>query len=232
MLGFMIILSSPNVGAQETMGYDVSFDGNLQFEMIFSSKFIDTPAYDLRFEIDKFENIGNDDGFIDQVEIDAYESEFAHEAFNEMRYYAVDNTSASVLEWSMELSGVGADRHSYAPLYKNLSAKAIWPYVDINASNHKFIKHSSGYPAFIKIHFHKNWEITEYTGINNSKLSDDKRTVEGYEFPGYLVVVEFKKVPKETDSGWFLPGFVPVDTILALSILSIIYYYNRSKSSF
>lgn len=235
-LFIMLNLFSGAVSAQNSIEFEISFDGNLKMEYKLTMEFIGQDAKHIRNEIDFLADTGNNDGFIDQDELDKYEAEYGFEAFNNLALFSIDDTNPKAESWSLEISNAGVDRYSEEPIYKIMTGTATWPDIDVNANNHRFVKHASGELSKVKITFAKNWEITKFTGINNSKLSSNKLVVEGNEFPGnesvtgYLVVINIQKAKeKEKDEGGFLPGFNTTDSALIMGLLVIALYYRYRK---
>lgn len=223
VLSIIFLLTGSNpVGAQEVLppqrNYDIYFDDDIKLHMEYSTLFTHEMAKNIRQQMDHAQDVGNINGFVDDPEIDAYEMEMRGQIINELSI-GLDGTNASLIEASVEFGNVGKDAYSLTPIYQNFSMIVEWPEVDMTKKSHEFEKMRIESFSSVKVSFSKKWEITKYTGINNSHLSKNKRTVEGDEWEPHRVVVEFKK-SSGSDSG--LPGFDTGLMFLALSAVVLL----------
>ena len=204
----------------------IDIDDHLNLDLKLSTRFEEFEAQHVRNEIDSTAASGNGNGFIEPEEIEAYELHSVEEALNLARHISIDDKSAFVHAYDVEISNAGIDAYSKDPIFKNLSLSLSWPEVNINVSEHKFVKSGAEPLINIQISFGKEWRIIKYTGISNSTLSKDQRIVKGFEWPGYLTVVDFEKFEDEDE--WKLtPGYFLGSLIIAMVIVIVIIYYRR-----
>lgn len=221
-----------NASAELTRSFEFQLDEGYYFTMILETKYEKEDAYNLRTEIDYLVDIENPDTILTDEEIDAYKEMISDDLLHEIEYVTIDNTSSRFESSTVEFENLGDTSESQETLYRYVTIKVKWPYVDVNATDHKFLKGNTDDSTRIKFILNGSWQITKYTGINNSKLSDDKKSVEGEEFKGYLVIVDFQKVTPQKDDdddGWFLPGFEGMGLIITIVLISMMLYYRKSK---
>ena len=208
--------------------FDMEFGNDLSMYLNYQFTFPDDFAFTIRDQIDNLQGVGNDNGFIEQNEVDGMIELMKTQELQRISI-SMDGTNAKLVKSTLVLDNLGTDAHSRDQIYLNFSLTLEWPSVDINGSTHTFEKMQTEPMTKIKISLSKQWEITKYTGINNSKLSSSKRSVSGYEWPGYKVVVDFKKVEKDDDDG--LPGFDAGIVITALSTTVIVLARKKERKS-
>ena len=221
-----ISFSSP-ASALTNRKFDIEFGSDLSMYMNYQVTFPDEFAFTIRDQIDNLQGVGNDNGFIEQNEVDGMTELMKTQEMDRISI-SLDGTNARLVKSTLALSNLGNDAHSRDPIYMNFSLTLEWPDVELNGSTHQFEKMQTEPMTKIKISFSKQWEIKKYTGINNSKLSSSKRSVQGDEWPGYKVVVDFKKAEKDDDG---LPGFDSGLVIIALSATVIMFMKKRNIRS-
>ena len=123
-----ITASSSSAYALHFRHNQIELDNSLDLQITQSMKFEEFDALHVRNEIDSIAGSGNGNGFIEEHEVEAYESQLAEEALNIARHISMDDTSAYVKEYNVEIipivihsnfSFMGKNLHSFFPKEKN-----------------------------------------------------------------------------------------------------------------